>query len=516
MQKQIIKILLLLALFFIAPKVSSAATLFNFDEQGADGTTWPGWTWVNGTDQNPHLAAGSLGSNGFGGFGWDSNFGSVINGNWYPRSEAKQDTGNNTLAIIDSAARAPGDVTGASMKVYDAYAGTNITGSVTSGSNVVTVTNPAGYKVGDNIMMPSVPSYNYPSSAWFPQIGAINGNQITIVRSDTALAYNANASVSNSVFRPLYLAGWWFNSGNNYNTLGMADATTNRMSMYVKVEGLDSFVGDTDLDNMDFYIGTYLCWPGGGASGDDCPKEANGTTSNHYYHYFTFNSGGWTHLLLDQSPQHNRGDAGSHIGVPDQRFAADGVHHYFQYMNNFYAQVSYPNAQPTSFWIDDVKLYTAAQTENEISVASLFVSYWPENGKTWELGFNDNSWSDNLGNDSVSTYEIRYSTSPITNENYNLALPITPTLNAKTGANAGAGRIKRPNPWKFSALTRFVLPTDVTDNNKIYFAVKDVSSVANGDGHDAASNLVKTIDFDIRPSVSDITPPAAPTSVSVQ
>lgn len=477
------------------PTESAERILLNFNETGAIGTTWPGWTWINGFDTNPHISP-AKGSDGFGDYGWNGNSGYLMSGNWYPRTEAKQDTGNKSLAIIDPGVRAPGTNSGASMKVYDTPAGTVTTGSVTTGSNIVTIANPTGYAVGDNIRMPSVPSYNYPSSAWFPQISAITGNQLTIVRSDTKAAYNADATVTNSVFRPLYLSGWWYNSGVNYNTIGMADATTNRMSIYVKVTGLDPIPDpSTDLDNMNFYIGTYLCWPGGAIGGEDCPKEANAVSSNHYYHYFTFNSGGWTHLLLDRSPQHNRGDAGTHIGPPDQRFVADGIHHYFQYMNNFYAQVSYPQLNPTSFWIDEIKLFTAAQPENEVSVTSLFVSFWPKSN-TWELGFNDNSWSDNVGNNSVSTHEIRYSASPITNENYDSATPITPILNGKTGANAGTGRIKRPNPWKFSALTRFMLPTSfLQSTNTVYFAVKDVSSLAKGDGHDAPNSLIKTIDY---------------------
>ena len=409
-------------LTFPKPAVSVEKVLFDWNEAGNTGTSWSGWTWVPTGAVSPFIPP-ATGADGFGTAGWMKNSGSVLQGNWWPRSHAKEDTGNISLAVIDNAVRAPSTTSGGSLKVYD--------------------------------------------------IGTT------------------------------YLSGWWFNMGKNYNTLGLADATTNRMSIYAKVEGLDAFVGDTDLDNMNFYFGTYLCWPGGGLGGEDCPHEAN-AQANHYYHYLTMNSGGWTHILLDQSPQHNRGDAGAHIGVPDQRFAADGVHHYFQYMNNFYAQVSYPNLKPTSFWIDEIKTYTAAQPENEVSVATLFVSYWPGTN-AWELGFNDNSWSDNVGSNSVSTHEVRYSTNPITNANFTAATPITPTLNSKAGANAGAGRIKRPNPWKFSALTRFTLPADVMTAGTVYFAVKDVSSSAKGDGHDAPSSLIKTIDYSL--STPKIQPP---------
>jgi hypothetical protein len=116
---------------------------------------------------------------------------------------------------------------------------------------------------------------------------------------------------------------------------------------------------------------------------------------------------------------------------------------------------------------------------------------------------------------SHSTYEIRYSTSPITNANFTSATLIAPELYA-TSVNAGlGGRIQRTTTDSKPAWTQFAIPSGtVSANSKLYFAVKDVSATGSGDGHNSPNSNIKTIDYSLTSS-SDTTAPSAPSGLSV-
>ena len=52
------------------------------------------------------------------------------------------------------------------------------------------------------------------------------------------------------------------------------------------------------------------------------------------------------------------------------------------------------------------------------------------------------------------------------------------------------------NGWIKQAWTQFEIPDDVERSaGKIYFAIRDVSATANGDGYDSPTTLIKTIDY---------------------
>jgi hypothetical protein len=76
----------------------------------------------------------------------------------------------------------------------------------------------------------------------------------------------------------------------------------------------------------------------------------------------------------------------------------------------------------------------------------------------------------------------------------------------------GSNYVRRPDTWSVYAWTQFTLPAGTETNfNKIYFALKDVSATANGDGHNAPTGNIRTIDYQIRTG-SAATPkiPSAP------
>ncbi|WP_155890776.1 hypothetical protein [Desulfuromonas sp. TF] len=390
---------LAIAIIFLCSGVAfGAQTIFDWNESGTSGTTWPGWTWSNDT-------------NGYGGSGWRKNDGKFYYGDsgWFPRAFQKSDYGNDSIGTIVQD-RAPSTESGGSLKVYD-------TGKTS-----------------------------------------------------------------------VYQAGHWFQWGKNFSSQGLATNDTDRLDFYFKPVGISNSGLTSDPNNGNIHFGTYLCWDGGGLGGESCPKEAN---NQHYYHMFTVNSGTWLHMQLNRHPQHQRGM--KEADKPDDN---PSPYNYFSVMNSFYLEIRYPNSSKTYYILDEVKLSETSQPENDISINSVWVGYWPESDK-WEIGFMDDSFNaTGYNSSSQSTFEVRYSTSPITNANYAQATVAEPEYWERGTTN----KFRRPNSWKKPAWTRFTIPNSIEQSvNRIYFAIKDVSSTANGDGHNAPSSLIHTIDYDLKP-----------------
>lgn len=309
---------------------------------------------------------------------------------------------------------------------------------------------------------------------------------------------------------------WWiWYDGKPLSKRGITNSKTNRMSFYLKTSGVSDIVRDGGVHSLagyNFDIGTYLCWyreDGSTAygTGDGCPYE--GVGNQHYYHSLIIESGAWIHVLLDQHPQHLRGDKNR---VPNDPSFVQAGKHYFEHLNQMYMEISRKQAASTSMNIDEISFFSKAN-ENDESVTSLWVGYWPSNDE-WRMGFSDMSF-DSVSDVSVGTYEIRWSLQPIDNTNYRYAIPVRPLL--YTGPDyvgdtaSGEYLIRRPNSWDRFAFTTFRLPCRNLSGEvgTIYFAVKDVSKKGKhaglrwpwntGDGHDAPNDLVKTIEYPLKP-----------------
>lgn len=307
---------------------------------------------------------------------------------------------------------------------------------------------------------------------------------------------------------------WWvWYDGKPLSKRNISDARTNRMSFYLKTQGTATINDDGGAESVPttFHIGSYLCWYGTATAygtGDGCPYEGPG--NQHYYHYLGINPNAWIHVLLDQHPQHLRG-----IGRVNNNPAYESAQkNYFEHFMRFYMEIRSPQAQMTNYRIDEIEYYSTLDTEepaqNDISIASLWIGYWSDSDN-WEIGFHDGSF-DSYNNDSWSTFEARYSTRPISNANYAQATPIEFTLYSGaryTGENNNLS-FRRSNSWKSNLWTRFKLPDELeTAGSHLYFAIKDISRTgqhigtdwpwnrASGDGHDAPSNFIKTIDYHI-------------------
>lgn len=341
-------------------------------------------------------------------------------------------------------------------------------------------------------------------------------NLAKVVTDDIAPSTSAGGALK--VYDPNFTednrSTWWlWYDGIPLSGRKVTNDDTDRMDFYLKIQGvqpIDDSGHKESIRGDNFHVGTYLCWEGESpafGTGEGCPYEGPG--NQHYYHYLTLNSGAWIHVQLDQHPQHKRnvGNAGN-----NPTLATDGKN-YFAQINKMYFEIRYPQEEQTSYIIDEIGFYSnkfeIEPNQNEESITSLWVGYW-QDSELWEIGFHDESF-DVLLDGSYSTFEIRWSTKPITNATYQNANVVEPMLysGAKYTGSDENHYLRRANDRATNVWTRFTLPKVVTDNySKIYFAVKDVSVEGGNvgtqwpwtrpDGHDAPTQNIKTIDYFIR------------------
>ncbi|HIQ38189.1 MAG TPA: hypothetical protein EYH36_09410, partial [Desulfocapsa sulfexigens] len=187
-----------------------------------------------------------------------------------------------------------------------------------------------------------------------------------------------------------HIASWWlWYDIKPLDERFVTDEDTDRWSFYLKVEGMPEIPKDgslTAVKGYTFDIGTYLCWGSGSSQGAGCPYEGPG--NQHYYHYLTPGPGTWLHVELDRHPTHRRNS----FVLGDNPSYIESGEHYLAQMHQFYMETSASQSQETRFWVDDMYFYSTKDTlepnQNDISIASVWVGYWPERDK-WEIGWQD-------------------------------------------------------------------------------------------------------------------------------
>lgn len=417
-----------------------------------------GWNDPGDTGQTWTGWSWSTNTDSYGDIGWIKN-GAVDfgGGDWRPRSFIKGDSGTGSTAMLDNTTHAPSTSSGSCLEI-------------------------------------SNPGTQSCSSAW----GKCS-------------------------------ASWWVNLPNNtMYSLGLTNNNTNRLDYYVKYHGAASGLPSNMQDTVE--IGTYLF------------PDNNITSGNeiwHYYHQMDVANDVWMHVLLDRHPQHAR-DATGVLNPPvDNPVCADGTttcgnkaSSYYHNFSSIYFDLL-GSSGATTVWLDEMKFLQTTQPENDISISTVWIAYRSSDDH-WLLFWDDSSfnsvYSTNGSHDSTynddagSTFEIRWSTGPITNANFSSATLITPLYNAGIGCSSCVSRQNPEYPW---AYTEFQLQAGTeTNNNHLYFAIKDISVAGQhggvypltyGDGHNAPSSNIHTIDYNIRPDSggSDTVPPAAPSGLSV-
>jgi len=341
--------------------------------------------------------------------------------------------------------------------------------------------------------------------------GKDNTALIDLERTAPSTAGGGSLLVTETDMSTDHRSTWWlWYDGKPLSERGITNSKTDRMDFYLKLQGSNLLNDDGGKESIgnNFHIGTYLCWKTGKpayGTGDGCPYEGEG--NQHYYHYLAVNPNAWVHVLLDQHPQHLRGVHSTLENNPPQSKYGKN---YFEQLNQFYFEIRYPQKNKTSFNVDELKYYSSDDmvepNQNEYSITSLWVGYWSTDD-VWEIGFQDESYS-HYNDSNNSTYDIRWSTKPITNDNFedaNKILPLFYSGEDVVGID-GNNLIRRPNGWQKNVWTRFNIPNEIENKYlKIFFAVKDVSVLGahvgkkwpynKGDGHNAPSSNVKIIDY---------------------
>lgn len=245
----------------------------------------------------------------------------------------------------------------------------------------------------------------------------------------------------------------------------------------------------------------------------------NDSNGDHYYHDLSnINMGGWTHYIFDAHPLHNNGgdpNPYSYYRAGGSDYPGDAVS-YFDNVNKFSLRgLSAKNTpSPSEMFIDEFEAYKVSQLENDETISGIGVGYNPST-KMFDIAFNDKY---RCATDCLSTYEIRYSFSPITNTNYGSAI-LAKVTNFDRTKNNNNGIVYKPSSG-YSQLWAALEVSDsdkanLIDGNTIYFAVKDISdrsAMLERDSYDEETvnvpgmgmvrrmDLVKTIDYKIYPA----------------
>jgi len=246
-----------------------------------------------------------------------------------------------------------------------------------------------------------------------------------------------------------------------------------RLSFFIKLPKEFPQMADTN-----FHIGTYTRDPINGSHYSD---------GTHYYHYFNIpGSEYWTKVICNRHPQHL-------VGVKIDPGINPTSWEYYDGFTRFYFDVKGRNIYPMPWvgYIDEVTFYKEDEPENEETINSVSCTYFG-NGR-FQIGWHGNSQYSHNGH----RYEVRYSTKPILNSNYNNA----------TVVPGGPFSLVR-GAYNF---IKADFTISVQYGTRYYFAIKDL---------DSNIPYVTKIDYYIESrdgsaSPVDLIPPSAPKGLNI-
>jgi len=264
---------------------------------------------------------------------------------------------------------------------------------------------------------------------------------------------------------------YFCNNSSSYSPIPFPEASqANRLSVYIYAPpGLNNGVGgwgNPVTTTMNF-------GPFNGVGG-------------HWYHNIYSRGGGWIHVLLDSHPQHNNAFHNASLyPYPSASIRDMGVDYYNTMSALYVVFMPYSGIDtvPYTVMYDEMEFYNDPEPQNNETIASPTVMYVPAS-KTFEIGLNDKYKGNSR---SYSTYELRYSFSPITNANWAEAAPVRILADARFDIDERAdGKFAKWWPYYQSVWAPFTLASDedkarLLPGTRIYFAVRDISQV-DGDG----------------------------------
>jgi hypothetical protein len=265
----------------------------------------------------------------------------------------------------------------------------------------------------------------------------------------------------------------WYIQNDEHRDLIPEGYGTDRMSFYVELPN-----NYPSANDYNFHVGTYT----------RDPEITSTDLGHHYYHLFNITGSDYPiKFIINQHPQHLSGASGLTIeDNPDEW-------NYFDGFTRFYLSCEPwddpPISNPFVSYLDEVQFYSVTEPENDETINSISCNYIGEGN--FIIGWHGNSQYDPNYHD----YQVKYSTSPITNDNYEEAtdLPGNPTFTMEIASGV----------YNYIEAD-FTIP--VTENQPYYFAIKDL---------DLATNYVSKIDYTVYPLTSDTTPPSAPSGLGV-
>lgn len=207
----------------------------------------------------------------------------------------------------------------------------------------------------------------------------------------------------------------------------------------------------------------------------------------HWYNQFSLEGGGWAKMYIESHPEHNNGfsDA-SKYPYPSSSLRSIGPA-FFEKMYKFYINMAnYEGVEtvPYSVWFDEFAFETDIEPQNNETMNNPAVI---RNDTTGIFNVSITGKYKNLGY-CGGTYQLRYSSSPITNANWDSATPThilaDSRFSIKDNANGifskwWSGYVYIWAPFKLQDEDQ----VKITNGQVIYFALKDISQV-DGDGLD--------------------------------
>ncbi len=211
-------------------------------------------------------------------------------------------------------------------------------------------------------------------------------------------------------------------------------------------------------------------------------------TSGHYYHRAFISGGGWVHFIVDNHPNHYNGYGSCNdFPVDGCAFNSFAAVDYIQKFSHMYIALE-PGATPSDYYIDNLEFraLSGETDQNFETLNSPAVGFYDDGH--FELSFYDKYRDERSG----MTVEIRYSKSPITNENWSSAtlVDIQEHSGGFTVTEVSPGQFRKANRYYRQVWAPFRLQSAdealLKPGDTIYFAFKDVGNL-DGNGNPTQS-----------------------------
>ena len=196
-------------------------------------------------------------------------------------------------------------------------------------------------------------------------------------------------------------------------------------------------------------------------------------SGQHFYNtsYLEGKTNGWAKIEMDETPDGNNAGQGNSIYYPNL------LHTMWQL---YFTSLPYDGGDvaPWHMWVDNIEFTNDTYANQNVeTINGLSFMYNNDSNKTWQVSFNQKY----VNQTSFGTYELRYSFSPITNENWASATPAHIQADSRYYIQDRTdGKFQLWWPYYKGVWAPFRLASSgdealLTAGTTIYFAVKDIT-----------------------------------------